>query len=163
MRKRELRQLALLGLSSGLLLANQLSAQDAKKPPTTAAKEETKSTSKDTSKESSADSEDANDGNLNYHVMTEGELMLELNSRGKTMYDSLDGNGKALALLVASMMCNGTNPCAGLNSCQTDKHDCAGKGDCKNTGKCATSDKNLAVKLVYDKMAKKRANAAKPS
>ncbi|MCE5319182.1 MAG: hypothetical protein LLG04_17695 [Parachlamydia sp.] len=102
--------------------------------------------------------QDPNQSNMKYHLMTEQELMLELNSDGVRMYNSLDDQGKALARRVASMMCAGTNECKGLNGCMTDKNSCAGKGACKGKGKCAISDKNLAVKLVYDKMAAKRAD-----
>lgn len=101
---------------------------------------------------------DANQSNMKYHLMTEQELLLELNADGVKMYNSLDDQGKALARRVASMMCAGTNECKGLNGCMTDKNSCAGKGACKGQGKCAISDKNLAVKLVYDKMAGKRAD-----
>ncbi len=99
-----------------------------------------------------------NDGNMRYHLMTEEELLVELNEDGIRMYNSLDDQGKALARKVASMMCAKTNECKGLNGCMTDKNTCAGKGDCKGQGKCTISDKNLAVKLVYDKMAAKRKN-----
>ena len=103
----------------------------------------------------------ANDSNLGYHLMTEDELMLELNDEGIKMFKSLTPEGKKLALQVASMRCAKTNPCAGMNACATDKNSCAGKGSCKEQGKCALSDKNLAVKLVYQKMYNKRVNAIK--
>lgn len=140
MKKCEFKKLALMGLSSGLLLTSQLTASA---PNATATP--LKST------------KDKNNGNVGYHLMSEEELLLELNSEGVKQYNSLDAKGKELAIKVASMRCNGTNQCAGLNACQTDKNDCAGKGKCQGQGKCAISDKNLAVKLVYDKMAKKRA------
>jgi hypothetical protein len=44
----------------------------------------------------------------------------------------------------------------------TYKNSCAGKGSCKGQGKCAISYKNLAVKLVYNKMAAKRAKLQNP-
>lgn len=115
---------------------------------------ESPANSKDQQKQDS----DPNQGNMHYHLMTEQELLIELNTDGVRMYNSLDDEGKALARRVASMMCQGTNECKGLNGCMTDKNTCAGKGDCRGKGKCALSDKNLAVKLVYDKMAAKRAN-----
>lgn len=99
------------------------------------------------------------DGNLGYHLMTEDELLLELNDQGTALYNSLNTEGKALARLVASQRCQDTNECKGLNACQTDKNTCAGQGECKGKGKCALSDKNVAVKLVVDKMEKKRADA----
>lgn len=102
---------------------------------------------------------DKDDGNLGYHVYTEDELLLELNDKGTALYNGLDSEGKALARLVASQRCDHTNECKGLNACQTEKNKCAGQGSCKGQGKCAFSDKNLAVKAVADKLAKKRAGA----
>lgn len=102
-------------------------------------------------------SSDPSHGNMGYHLMTEDELMLELNAEGIKMYQSLDDEGKALARRTASQRCNGTNECKGLNACADDQHSCAGKGGCKGKGKCAFADKNLAVKVVAEKMAKKRA------
>ncbi len=103
---------------------------------------------------------DPNDGNLGYHLLSEDELMLELNEEGIKMYKSLSPEGKALALRVASARCGKTNECAGLNACQTDKNDCAGKGSCRGQGKCGMSDKNLAVKVVYNKMMKEKRSRA---
>lgn len=135
MKKNEMKKLALLGLSTGLLLSSSLSA-------ITLDKEKLDKAAKAT---------DANDGNVEYHLMTEDELLLELNTEGASLYQSLDPKGKELARFVASMHCNGTNACKGLNACKTDKNDCAGKGACKGLGKCAIADKNLAVKLVAEK------------
>lgn len=97
-----------------------------------------------------------NDQNIGYHLLTEDELLMELNSDGVKMYNSLTPEGKALARQVASARCQNTNACKGLNACQTPRNSCAGKGSCKGTGACAIADKNLAVKLVYDKMMKEK-------
>lgn len=102
---------------------------------------------------------DPNAGNLGYHLMTEDELLIELSDSGAKQFNDLSPEGKALALQVASMRCKGSNDCAGLNACKTDQNDCAGKGSCKGQGKCAIADKNLAVKLVYEKMSDKRTSA----
>lgn len=152
MKKPDFKTLALLGVSTGIILTPSLHAQQEKSPPS--AKEETK--------KSDSSKNDPNDENMNYHLMTEDELMMELNSDGIAMYKKLDKEGKGLALLVASASCNNTNPCAHLNACKTDKNDCAGKGECKGKGICAVGDKNLAVRLVYDKMAAKRSQANDP-
>lgn len=96
-------------------------------------------------------------GNMGYHLMTEDELLLELNDDGIKLYNSLDAEGKALAREVASARCNGTNKCSGLNACAGPNNSCAGQGKCQGQSKCAFSDKNLVVKLVAEKMAKKRA------
>lgn len=101
---------------------------------------------------------DPNEGNMNYHLLTEEELLRELNEDGVKMYRSLNAEGKALALKVASGMCRGSNQCAGLNACKSSTNPCAGKGDCAGKGICSISDKNLAVKLVYDKMNQDKMN-----
>lgn len=102
---------------------------------------------------------DVNSESLGYHVMTEQELLLELNSEGTKQYNSLTPEGKALAREVASQRCGRTNQCKGLNACETEKNKCAGKGACKNLGKCAFSDTNVAIKVVAEKMAQKRAQS----
>lgn len=110
------------------------------------------------SKETASTKEDLdfNAENEGYHLMTEDELFSLLNKKGRELYESLDEEGKALALKVASARCQKTNECKGLNACQTETNDCAGKGNCKGTSKCSISDKNLAVKLVAKKMEEKR-------
>lgn len=175
MKKCDLRKMALMGLSSGLLITNQLSAQTERSNSpfqssdtvTLAAGQCSASgngcspKSNSQTKKDNGNANDPNNGNMNYHVMTEEELLIELNPQGITMYNKLTPEGKALARKLASMMCNGTNPCKGLNSCQTSNNDCAGKGECKGKGKCAISDKNLAIKLVNEKMAGKREAATR--
>jgi hypothetical protein len=149
MQKRRLNRLALMGILGGLLAVQHAHAETESKPPppVEAAKDK-------------AQPQDPSEGNLGYHLMTEDELMLELNPEGIKLYKSLDAEGKKLALEVASQRCGKSNKCAGLNACQTDYNACAGKGPCAGKGKCALADKNLAVKIVADKMAKKRAEAA---
>lgn len=102
---------------------------------------------------------DPNNGNLGYHLMSEDELMLELSDEGAKQYKSLSTEGKALALKLASQRCGGSNSCKGQNACKTDSNDCAGKGACKGKSKCAYSDKNLAVKIASQIMAEKRAKS----
>lgn len=135
MNKKELKKIALLGLSAGLLVTNVQAA----------------SAEKDLSPTSSK--EDIQQG---YHLMSEAELKEKLNPEGIKLYDSLDAEGKALARSVASQRCQGMNQCKGLNACKTDKNACQGKGECKGQGKCVIMDKNNAVKLVHDKMKDKR-------
>ncbi|CRX37491.1 hypothetical protein [Estrella lausannensis] len=148
MKKRDLKKLALLGLLSGAMLSKApLAAAAGQTPSTTNAIEATIQAN--------------NESNMNYHLMTEDELLLELSPEGEADYDSLTPEGKQMAQRVASQMCNGTNECKGLNACKTDNNDCAGKGACKGQGKCAFSDKNLAVKVVKEKMKAKRAALSK--
>lgn len=164
MKKQELTKLALMGLSSGLLMTSQLSASLANIDGVLAANQ-VSSSNKNTNNKSdddySQDLDDANDGNMGYHLMSEDELLMELNPQGIATYKSLSPEGKELARKVASQRCNASNPCKGLNACQTDKNDCAGKGSCKMTSKCAFSDKNLAVKVVSEKMKAKREGATR--
>lgn len=166
MKKKDLRNLALIGISSGLLVSGQASATaTATKPSTNQSSNSSSTTDSKDSESASLDKAkeyDPNDGNLGYHEMTEQELLMELDAEGVKMYNSLTPEGKALARQVASMRCNATNACKGLNACETEHNACAGKGKCKGTGKCAIGDKNLAVKLVRDKMAQKRNDVATP-
>lgn len=90
--------------------------------------------------------------------MTEEELMSRLHSRGRATYNSLDEEGKALARRVASQKCSGGNECKGLNSCKGEENECAGHGDCKGQSGCEHKDKNQAVDVAAKKMAEKRNN-----
>lgn len=104
---------------------------------------------------------DPNSENMGYHLMSEDELLLQLNDQAAKQYQALSPEGKALAREVASQRCQGTNQCKGLNACQTDKNNCAGQGSCKGQTKCAFSDKNIVIKLVTKKMAEKRSSSLK--
>lgn len=188
MKKNRIVHLALLGLTHGLLTNSVLEAHanHSPSPGTTYAKAENgcpggcpgkktasreisqntpklQDPSKVTPKSSSSEysESDLNDGNLGYHLMSEDELMLELNDDGIKQYKSLSEEGKALARELASQRCNNTNKCRGQNACKTDKNDCAGLANCKMQSKCAFSDKNLAVKIAAKLMAEKRAKALK--
>ncbi|KIA76456.1 hypothetical protein [Parachlamydia acanthamoebae] len=146
MKKNTAKQLALRGILSAFVTANNVAYAGTELDNETIQKY---GVSKQTSER----------GNMGYHLMTEDELLLELSPQGVSLYNSLDSKGKELARYVASQRCMGSNACKGLNACQTDKNACAGKGSCKGKGKCALADKNLAVKLVVDKMADKRKEA----
>lgn len=131
MNKKDLKKLALLGIFSGIAITQPAQAEEYQ-------------------------SEFDQEGNRGYHLFTEDELMLELNAKHARIYMSLSPEGKELARKVASQRCQNTNYCKGLNACKTDKNECAGRGDCKGTSKCGFADKNLAVKVVANKMADKR-------
>jgi hypothetical protein len=83
------------------------------------------------------------------------QLLSQLNESSRTLFESLDGEGKALVLRVASSKCAGENPCGGLNGCKSSSNDCAGQAKCAGQGGCA-ADANMAVKLVIKKLAEKR-------
>lgn len=158
MKKKKLKKLALLGISSGIALSQTVQANEKPESLTHTTLILAANTSKSTTVPSNTTntSDNANEGNLGYHLMTEDELMLELNAEGQRMYNALDAKNKQLALQVASGRCANTNFCQGLNACKTDKNNCAGQAACKGNGKCGIADKNLAVRLVYNKMMKKR-------
>lgn len=100
---------------------------------------------------------DPSNGNLGYHLFTEDELLVELSEEGANQYKALTPEGKTLAIELASQRCGGTNSCKGRNACKTDSNNCAGLGACKGQSKCALSDKDLAVKIASKLMADKRA------
>lgn len=151
MNKRSLKNLALSGIVSGLCVVQSVEAA--------AAVEKTKQSTTTQTKEKKE--YDPNDSNMNYHLMTEEELLVELNDDGYKQYMSLTPEGKAVAREIASAYCAGTNACKGRNACKTDKNDCAGKGDCKGKSKCGFSDKNLAIEVAAKVMASKRADTLK--
>lgn len=149
MKKNHLKKIALKGLVTGLLASASLhAAADTQKKPANTNGNSTLSSM-----------EDAEGGNYGYHLYSEEDLLLELTPEGVKQYNSLSPEGKRLARVVASQRCDKQNACKGLNACKTDSHECAGKGDCKGKGKCSFSDKNLAVKVVADKMSQKRSGA----
>ncbi|MEM1282792.1 MAG: hypothetical protein AAGG81_04485 [Chlamydiota bacterium] len=161
MQKKDFIKLAVMGLSSGLLVTNQLNT------PLSAAQHETESNgcgSKNgcggnNGSSGKDESYGKENGNIGFHILSEDELLLELNAKGEKLYLNLSDEGKELARKVASQRCNWTNECKGLNACQTENNACAGQAACKGQGKCAFSDKNLAVKVVSEKMAEKRKQA----
>ena len=127
-----------MGLVSGLLAASAYAVDSSK----------SSSQGSDTTKESVDDDS-----------MSESDLLEELSPEGKKLYENLDAQGKALALRVASQKCQGFNECKGLNACKTNKNSCEGLASCKGNSKCSFTDKNNAVKAVYNKkMAEKRQN-----
>lgn len=151
MKKQHLKKISLYGLISGLCALQNLEAESPNgKLPSSSKSAEVKES-------------DPNAGNMGYHLMSEEELLLELNDEGYKLYMSLDKEGRALAREVASARCNSANKCKGLNACKTDANECAGKGQCKGKSKCAMADKNLAVKLAAKKMAEKRGQVLQSS
>lgn len=150
-----------MGITGGLVISGRtlLSEPDTSKPAqTSSSKSDTKNSPSNKKSDEKSDSdqkkpEDDDNGNIGYHIMSEDELLDELNEAGEALYNSLSKEGKELARKVASQRCNGTNECKGLNACKTDDHACAGHGSCKGQSKCGLSDKNLAVKIAAMKMA----------
>ncbi len=106
-----------------------------------------------------ADSDDSTRSSSG-QMMTEDQLMSQLNEHGKQMYRGMNPEGKALAIKLASRSCKNTNDCKGENSCKTDKNSCAGQGACAAMSKCSFKDKNLAVKVAAQKQAQKRAQTS---
>jgi len=157
MKKRDLKSLAIIGVASGLCLMSTLHGQDILNEEIESVEgEDPVDTMEGDIHEPEYDPNEENEG---YYLMTEQELLLNLNNQGRKLYNGLSPEGKELARKVASRRCNNANECKGLNACMTNDNDCAGKGSCKGKTKCAIGDKNLAVKLVVQKMAEKRKNA----
>lgn len=130
--KANLSKLALMGIASGALLA------------VTSCNESTK--------------ELANTERNSHIKLNENTLVAQLNERGLQEYNSLDREGKTLALKLANQDCKGQNDCKGLNSCKTKENSCAGQGSCKGKSPGPFTDKNKAVHVAFMKMAEKRKN-----
>jgi len=90
--------------------------------------------------------------------ISEQELFNSLNKEAKTMYEGLDSEGRELALELANQSCSGNNDCKGLNSCKTDENSCAGEGGCQGQSPGPFHDNNTAVKVAAKHMAEKRAS-----
>lgn len=88
--------------------------------------------------------------------LTSAELYASLTAEEQKEYDSLNSEGKKLALQLANQGCKGENSCKGLNSCKSSENSCAGEGGCKGKSKGPFTDKNMAVKVAAKHMAKKR-------
>lgn len=146
MKKRELSQLMLAGIVSGMALSQQ----------TLLAQAAASSSEDNASKSEFLELIARTNGNITARSLTEDDLLLELNEENAKLYRSLSPEGQQLALKLASRGCNGMNDCRGENACATDKNKCLGLGQCKGQTKCAFSDKNLAVKVAAKKMASKR-------
>jgi len=89
--------------------------------------------------------------------ITQEQLLNRLNDPAKATYNSLNPEGKALALKLANQSCKGKNDCKGLNSCRSAKNSCAGQGACAGQSPGPFKDKNTAVKVAAKKMSEKRA------
>lgn len=167
MKKRNFKKLALLGITSGFFVINSSAAQAHSSKShlrhKCAGPNECPEFIAEAEKSKEIALIDPNSQNMGYHLMTDKEIRMELNDEGLALYNSLDKEQQDLARKVASQRCQGSNGCDRLNACKTDTNECAGKGDCKGKSKCAFSDKNLAVKVVYNKMAKKRADSQNSS
>lgn len=129
MKKRDLKKLALLGFAGGSFLLTGC---------------ETKI------------GDSANSQVVDQQPLTENALVDSLDSKTKRIYDSLDPQGKALALQLANQTCKGQNTCKGLNSCKSASNSCAGNGGCKGTSPGPFKDKNTAVQVAAKKMAEQR-------
>src|SRR3989338_8838720 len=96
--KNDFAKLALMGLTSGVLILNSGGQKKLSAAELTPSSEKTSPANED-----SEDSGYSNDnGNIGYHVFTEEELLDELNSEGEKLYQSLNEEGKKLAREVAS-------------------------------------------------------------
>lgn len=84
------------------------------------------------------------------------KLFTKLDAAHQQIYNSMDCEGKNLAIKLAEQSCKGKNTCKGLNSCKTDKNSCAGQGSCAGTSKGPFTDKNQAIDVASKHMADKR-------
>jgi hypothetical protein len=83
-------------------------------------------------------------------------LFTKLDASHQKTFNSMDCEGKNLAVKLAEQSCKGKNTCKGLNSCKTDKNSCAGLGSCAGTSKGPFTDKNIAIDVAQKHMAEKR-------
>lgn len=128
-----LKKIALLGLTGGILLAATGCEQQRSGGGTT-------------------------QSSVSQKQMSAAELYAVLTPEERQEYDSLDSKGKKLALELANQSCKGQNSCKGLNSCKSSENSCKGQGGCKGKSQGPFADKNDAVKVAAKHMAEKRQN-----
>ena|ERR1700722_16719835 len=132
MKKRDLMTLAMIGISSGLLITGCQKGGD--KRSNTAAEEQ----------KTPVDA-------ASFYNM--------LSPDSKKKFDQLDEKHKAAAVEMYNQKCNGQNMCAGKGGCSTSTHDCAGKNDCSGQGGAPVKDANKAVDAQMKTQQKERQNA----
>lgn len=89
-------------------------------------------------------------------MLTEDQLLSQLNEHGKLLYDKMSPESKTLAIKLASRTCKGTNECKGQGSCSSNDHSCAGKNTCYGMSQCNFKDKNIALKVAQKLQTEKR-------
>ena len=178
MDKSKLKKLAVLGMAGGMLLSTQAGVEAANIDTTTdtflahngcganscsGKPKSPQNRENSCNQRASCNGYTADSDRVVQHVhgnkLNESELLNKLDGEGKKTYNSLDAEGKALALKLANQECSGKNDCKGLNSCDTPENVCAGKAGCKGKSPGPFRDKNDAVKVAGQKMAEKRAKS----
>ena len=122
MHKRNLANLALLGITAGLMMSGcqkQSSGQT--------------STNK-------ADEQMSQDMQKFYNSLT---------PEGQSQFMQLDAQHKTMAIQMMQSSCNGKNSCQGLGGCATPSHACAGKNGCKGQGGAQLKNPNDAVSIQF--------------
>lgn len=126
MKKRDLASLALLGISSALLIAGcQQPAKNGTASP---------------------------QGQMQSQTVMSPEMQSfysSLNADGQRKFNSLDAKHQAMAMKMASQSCNGKNDCKGMGGCSNQNNSCAGKNACKGQGGAPAKDPNKAVDAQY--------------
>jgi hypothetical protein len=129
MKGKDLTTLALMGLTSGLMMSCQ----------------------------GENGTKDAPETKLQQTQMSPDEQAFyrQLNAWGKKNFERMNSEQRLMVMKAAKAGCHGRNDCKGLGNCKTDKNSCAGNNDCKGEGGCAASP-NKAVELVKKQMESKR-------
>jgi hypothetical protein len=133
MKKRDLMTLAMIGISSGLMVTGCQKGR------------ETKSNV-------SAEEQKAPLDQMSFYNM--------LSDDAKKKFDQLDEKHKAAAVDMYNQKCNGKNSCAGKGGCSTSTHDCAGKNECSGQGGAPVKDANQAVEVQMKNQQKGRQDAS---
>lgn len=129
MKKRDLLNLAMMGVGAGLLLGACQTNQNPSKPNTAAA-------------------EQMNPESDAFHK--------SLSADAQKKFDQLDAQHKAMAVEMTHATCKGKNSCKGQGGCKTSSHSCAGQNDCKGQGGDGVKDPNKAVDVQYNNQTKQR-------
>jgi hypothetical protein len=138
MRKKHLKKLVLLGVSSAAFMSAQNKALAENAP-------------QQNNMEHSSEQEQ------NSMSVQEMAFASQLNTQAKQMFDAMSEQARQMAMQTASAGCKGKNTCRGLGGCPTEDNSCKGKNACKGKGGGPVGP-NDAVSLVSAQMGQKRAN-----
>jgi hypothetical protein len=128
MKKRDLTNLAMLGIAAGLAASGcqQQGERDQKRP---------------SNNKASAAEQLSPDMQAFYSSLSAEE---------QKKFMQLDAQHKMMAVEMANQNCGGQNKCSGMGGCATSQHQCAGQNACKGQGGPPVHDPNKAVEVQYN-------------
>lgn len=143
MKKKDLAMLALLGLTSGMMISCKTGQHKEGQPG-----------------KKDLPGKTAGQVAPSAQPMTAEEKAFygKLNAEGKRTFEQMNSADRQKSIQTANAGCKGKNICKGLGGCETDDHACKGMNDCKGKGGCAVTDPNDAVQMTKQSTMQQKRN-----